>query len=103
MTSLYYKYLTSPNEFTVIPNKKKKWTELRLKTPSEIFQAIYVSEKPLWFYGVRMKQPGTGRKAEITISRPTEIKELPEELAGQLKVMKFEDSDLTLKRHMSFL
>ena len=103
IASLYYEYLTSPNEFTVVPNKKKKWTELQLKTPRDGFEAIYVSEKPLWFYGLRLKNPQTKRAEEITISEPKEMKELPEELARQLKGVKFEDSNLTLQRHMTFL
>lgn len=103
MASLYYTYLTSPDQFTVVPNKKKKWTGLRLKTPKEGFEAIYVSENPLWFYGMRFKNPETKRTAEITVSEPKEMQELPEELAQQLKGVKFEDSDLTLKRHMTFL
>lgn len=103
MASLYYTYLTSPNEFTVVPHKKKKWIELRLKSPKEGFEAIYVSEKPLWFYGLRFKDPETKRTAEITISEPQEMKELPAELARQLKGVTFEDSNLTLQRHMTFL
>jgi hypothetical protein len=103
MASIYYTYLTSPNEFTVVPDKKKKWTELRFKTPKEGFEAIYVSEKPLWFHGFRLKRPDTKRTAEITISEPQEMKELPAELARRLKGMTFEDSDLTLQRHMTFL
>jgi hypothetical protein len=103
MASLYYTYLTSSNEFTVVPNKKKKWTELRLKTPKEGFEAIYVSEKPLWFYGFRLKNIESKRTAEITISEPKEMKELPEDLARQIKGVKFEDSNLSLQRHMTFL
>jgi hypothetical protein len=103
MTSLYYTHLTSPNEFTIIPDKKKNWTELRLKTPKEGFEAIYVSEKPLWFHGLRVKDAETKRTVEMTISEPKEIKKLPAELARQLKGMTFEDSNLTLQRHMTFL
>ncbi len=103
MASLYYTYLTSPNEFIVVPDKKKKWMELRLKSPKEGFEAIYVSTKPLWFYGLRLKNPETKRTAEITVSEPQEMKELPAELARQLKGVRFEDSNLTLQRHMSFL
>jgi hypothetical protein len=103
MASLYYEFLTSPNEFRVVPNRNKKWMELRLKRQGMGFEAIYVSQKPLWFYGLRFKNPKTGRAGEMTISEPKEINELPDELTQQLKGVKFEDSILTLQRHMTFL
>lgn len=103
IASLYYEYLTSPHNFSVVPNKNKKWIELRLKIPRYGFGTIYVSEKPLWFYGMRFTNPETGRRVEVMISEPEEVKVLPPKLSEQLKGMKFEDSALTLKRHMMFL
>ena len=61
MAAFYYEYLASPKEFTVVPDKNNKWMELRLKTPRDGFEAIYVSEKPLWFYGLRFQNPQTGQ------------------------------------------
>lgn len=102
VSSLYGQFLASPDRFTIVHNNAKKWMELRPKTPLGPFEALYVSEKPLWFHGLRAKDE-TGQTKEMMISEPKELQELPEKCAEHFKAIKFEASDLSLKRHMIFL
>ena len=104
MAAIYHEYLSEPKKFTVIPSKKEGLWELRLKMPRDGFRAIYVVKKPLWFYGLSMNKPGaSGGTAEMVISEPREVKGLPEGFKRQFKEIKFQDSALTLHRHMVFL
>jgi hypothetical protein len=103
MSALYASYRKAPEKFTATVDDKKGWTELRLNARAEGLEAIYISEKPLWFRGLRMTNPATGKSSEMLVSEPQEIKQLPEAIGQQLKKIKFEGSNLSLKRHMTFL
>ena len=104
MAALYHEYLTEPNRFTVVSGRKKGIWELRFKKPRDGFRAIYVIKKPLWFYGLSGIRPnGNGETVEAIISEPTEVKGLPESAEKQFKAIKFQDSELSLHRHMLFL
>jgi hypothetical protein len=97
--SLYEAYLEAPDTFNVVPGKGGKWKEFQLKNP-EAFEAVYLTEKPLWFYGMRIKTPGTGT-VESLISAPERIEIIPDDLKAQLKAIHFKDSPLSLARHIS--
>jgi hypothetical protein len=97
--ALYDAYLQAPDTFNVVPGKGGKWKEFQLKKPEDGFEAVYLTEKPLWFYGMRIKIPGTGT-VESLISAPEPIKKIPDELKAQLKDIHFKDSPLSLARHL---
>ena len=98
--SLYEAYLEAPDTFNVVPGKGGKWKEFQLKNPMDGFEAVYLTEKPLWFYGMRIKTPGTGT-VESLISAPEPIEKIPDDLKAQLKAIHFKDSPLSLARHIS--
>ncbi|HWB05544.1 MAG TPA: hypothetical protein VG796_21175 [Verrucomicrobiales bacterium] len=103
MSSLYSRFRMTPEGFEKAQNKDKGWTELRLKVPIEGAQAVvYFSENPFWLHGFQMKAPD-GKTAGITISKPKNAAGMPEEFMGRFKQIKFEDSGLSLKRHLVFL
>jgi len=97
---LYEAYLLAPDTFNVVPGKGGKWKEFQLKNPMDGFEAVYLTEKPLWFYGMRVKTPGTGT-VESLISAPEPIEKIPDDLKAQLKAIRFKDSPLSLARHVS--
>jgi hypothetical protein len=103
MANIYYDYLTTPDQFTVAENKEKNWTRIEFKTAQDGFEAIYVSEKPLWFHGMCFQNPKTKNRQEVLISKPEETKGPPTSFLEEFKKVKFENSDLTLRRHMMFL
>jgi hypothetical protein len=103
MAGFYSAYLSDPTIFTRVSHDHEKWVELRLKTPRDGFEAIYVSEKPLWFYGLRCRDAKSGRVSEFKISEPELVKKIPAKIIEQFKAIHFEDSTLSLNRHMSFL
>jgi hypothetical protein len=102
LSGLYGVYLETPGKYQVTENKEKGWTELRLKKPIYGFEAVFFTETPFWLHGMRTKSPA-GKSAEMTISKPHEVAMVPEEIMRQSKAVKFEDSDLSLKRHLTFL
>jgi hypothetical protein len=103
MANIYYDYLTAPDEFTVVENKEKNWTQIEFKKPRDGFEAIYASEKPLWFHGMRFKNLESKNRQEVLISKSEETKGPPESFVQEFKGVKFENSDLTVRRHMVFL
>jgi hypothetical protein len=103
MASIYYDYREAPDQFTLLPDKNKSWTQLEFKKPVDGFEAIYVSEKPLWFCGMRVQNPQTGVRQEVFFSKPEETKGPPESFLQEFKKITFENSNLTLRRHMAFL
>jgi hypothetical protein len=97
--ALYEDYLRAPDTFNVVPGKGGKWKEFRLKKPRDGFEAVYLTEKPLWFYGMRIKTPRTGT-LERLISAPEQIEKIPDDVKTRLKKIHFDDSPLSLARHM---
>jgi hypothetical protein len=102
LSALYNGYGETPEKYEVVQNEEKGWTELRLKTPLYGFEAVFFSEKPFWLHGMRVKKPD-GKAAELSISKPRKVDVVPEEILQRFKAVKFEDSDLSLKRHLIFL
>jgi len=102
LSGLYGGYLETPEKYEVAENKEKGWTELRLKKPIYGFEAVFFTEAPFWLDGMRTKSPA-GTIAEMTISKPREVSTVPKEIMQQFRAIKFEDSGLSLKRHLTFL
>ncbi len=103
-TGLYGDYLSAPSTFDVLPGKggvSTKWKEFRPKNPQDGFEAVYVTEKPLWYHGFRVKRPD-GVSVEVINSDPEAIKDIPAVVKARMKGVKFEDSPLTLRRHLQF-
>jgi len=103
MTSLYDEYSRNPTNYIVLENKEENWKELSLKEPLYGFEAIYVNEEPLWFYGFRVTNPRSKTTSSLYIDKPIEYKRIPEELVEAMKKVEFSDSELTLRRHMVYL
>jgi hypothetical protein len=101
-SGLYGDYLTKPSSYNVVPGKGGKWKEFQLKDPHDGFEAVYVTEKPLWYHGFRVKKPD-GSTVEFLISDPEQIQKIPDDVKARLKEIHFEDSTLTLGRHIVFL
>jgi len=96
---MYGAYLQAPDTFNVVPGKGGKWKEFQLKKSMDGFDAVYLTEKPLWFYGMRFKTP-EGGTVEHLISAPEQIEKIPDDVKARLKAMHFADSPLSLARHM---
>jgi hypothetical protein len=101
-SGLYSEYLTKPSAFNVVPGKGGKWKEFQLKDPEDGFEAVYVTEKPLWYHGFRAKKQD-GSTLEFLISDPEQIQKIPDAVKAGPKKIHFEDSTLTLSRHMEYL
>lgn len=101
MGYFFKKYLDYPELFTVSlkPNEK----ELRLKEPHYGIESIYISEAPLWFNGIRFKNQKTNETSELTVSKPADLKNVSNNIKLIPKDIYFEESDLTLRRHMEYL
>ena len=100
--SLYAGYLRAPAGFKILPGKGGKWKEFQLKEPLDGFEAVYVSEKPFWLYGFRGKS-AAGVSVERLNSAPEQIEKIPDDVKARLKGIHFEDSPLSLARHMRWL
>jgi hypothetical protein len=98
--ALYDAYLSAPGTFEVLPGKGGIWQEFRLKKSADGFEAVYLTEKPLWFYGLRMKTPAGS--VERLVSAPERIEKIPDDVKSRLKEIHFTDSPLSLTRHMVF-
>jgi hypothetical protein len=105
LSLLYVGYSSRSESCEVEQNKEKGWTELRLKGPGpagpgSFVPTVFFSEAPFWLHGMRgMRDAKTG---EITVSKPREVERVPEEIRQAFKAVKFEESDLSLKRHLRF-
>ncbi len=97
--ALYDGYLREPDKFKVVPGKGGKWKEFQLKTPMDGFEAVYLTEKPLWFYGLRVRTPERGT-VERLISAPEQIEKIPAAVKTRLREIHFADSPLSLARHI---
>jgi hypothetical protein len=62
-------------------------------------EAVYLTEKPLWFYGLRVKTP-EGGAVERLVSAPEQIAKIPDDVKARLRNIHFEDSPLSLTRNM---
>jgi hypothetical protein len=101
LSALYGGYRETPEKYEVVQNEEKGWTEFRLREPLYGFEAVYFSEKPFWLHGMRWAK--NGKTAELSISKPRKVNVVPEDILQRFKAVKFEDSDLSLKRHLIFL
>ena len=97
MASLYSDYLVTPKSFHAVTNPNSNVVELVLNKPVEGFEAVYVSQNPLWFHGFR------AQGSEARFSKPETRNEIPKEIRARRLKIDFRDSDETLQRHMIFL
>ncbi len=103
MASLYNGYSRNRDNYNVLEKKAEAWKELALKEPLYGFEAVFVSERPLWFHGFRVAYPQSNITSSMYVSKPIEYKAIPEELVKAMTKIKFTDSELTLRRHMVYL
>ncbi|MDO8282560.1 MAG: hypothetical protein Q7U10_08055 [Thermodesulfovibrionia bacterium] len=103
MTSLYNDYTKQPDNFNVLESNGKTGKEITLKSPLYGFEAIFVNEESLWFYGFRSANAKSGIKTSIYFSKPVIYEVLPKELIGMSETIEFRESDTTVKRHMVYM
>jgi hypothetical protein len=53
----------------------------------------------LWYYGGRSQTPNGGTEEHL-ISAPEKIEKIPDDVKARLKEIHFEDSPLSLTRHI---
>ena len=99
MTGMYYEYLSNPNAFTREGPDDEGVFILRVKKPVEGFESVTLTEHPIWFRGLSVKDPS----GVLRFSSPEIIPSIPDFLLDQLKGIRFEDSNLSLRRHLNYL
>ena len=101
MASFYDKYIRYKHLFEEKPNIEDGWKEVILQDSYYGFEALYISEKPLWFHGYRVFRDE--KTWEYIVSKPEPLEEIPEEILRRKDQISFEPSNLTLERHMRYL
>lgn len=89
MTGIYMRTQTHLELFKKPIEREDGVKEFRLKEPDYNFLAIAVSDDPLWLCELT-KLNSDGEEVKRVYSRPTEVDEIPEAIAVQLKQVKFE-------------
>jgi hypothetical protein len=103
MTDLYYSVLQSPEQFLPPKDLEGGTVEWRFRKALEGFQSVLVSQEPAWLCGFETRNPVTGETNRVTFTKPESLKQLPAELLDRMKGIKFEKSDLSIRRHMIYL
>jgi hypothetical protein len=66
-----------------------------------VFEAVYASHNPTWFYGFRGRI--AGKLVEFRVSRPQEVKEISANILARRLRISFRDGSFTLRSQMDFL
>jgi len=102
MASVYGEYLRSPTSAHVIRSLDPISDEIVFDKPmGGVFEAVYASRDPLWFYGFRGRI--AGKLAEFRVSKPQEVREIPAKILARRLKINFRDAYFTLRSQMDFL
>lgn len=102
LSQTYRDFLRRPKTF-LPPNydKQKDWTELKYKEPYHGIEALFVRKDPFWLHGIEIKNANLS--VRLTFELPHSVDSIPAKVFDRLKNIKFDQSNLTLHRHMRYL
>ncbi len=103
MTSLYYESQSKPDKYEVKDHKPLPYKEFLAKKSAYGFEAVLVDTDSLWFHGFRLRSPQSNESSTFYIDTPVKFKAIPQKILKEMKSVKFEDSDYSVKRHMVYL
>lgn len=102
LTQTHRDFLRRPEAFFPPKNdKQKRWTELKYRKPQHGITALFVGQDPVWIYGIELINDGA--TVDMTFDLPHSVDAIPAELFDRLKGIQFEESTLSLRRHMTYL
>ena len=102
MASVYGEYLRSPTSAHVVRSLDPISDEIVFDKPmGGVFEAVYASRDPLWFYGFRGRI--AGKLTEFRVSKPQEVREIPARILARRLKINFRDAYFALRSQMDFL
>lgn len=103
MTSMYYQCFSEPSSVEITDEPGMPWREFTFKDPQYGFESVLVDAESLWFHGFRVRNPDSGAKTSMYVSRPMKSRWPQERLNSLIEDIEFSDSERTLRRHMVYL
>jgi hypothetical protein len=101
MAGLYAEYLQKRSPAHVTHRPLESFDEIEFEKPPAGFEAVYVSQSPLWFDGFRARNGA--ELIELRFSKPAHESEIPKAIMDRKLKIEFRDSNDTLGNLMVFL